>query len=85
MSHSFFIPAWVLFFLISSSFTIQIQFANGDIVEEKGRRLGGRIGISPPAPATNPIKHYFPPLIGSGCVPDTPAAPPSRTNERKFK
>ncbi|PKU59021.1 hypothetical protein MA16_Dca029020 [Dendrobium catenatum] len=84
MSHSFFISAWVLFFLISSSLTIQFQLANGDIIEEKGRRLGGRIGISPPAPATNPIKHNFPPLKGPGCGPDTPA-PPGRTNERKFK
>ncbi|PKU64368.1 hypothetical protein MA16_Dca005291 [Dendrobium catenatum] len=84
MSHSFFIPTWVLFFLISSSLTIQFQLANGEIVEEKGR-FGGRTGISPPAPATNPIKHYFPPLKGPGCGPDTPAGPPGRINERKFK
>ncbi|PKU61692.1 hypothetical protein MA16_Dca029089 [Dendrobium catenatum] len=84
MSHSFFIPTWVLFFLITSSLTIQFQFANGDIVEEKGRRLKGRTGISPPAPATNTINH-FSPLKGPGCGPDTAAAPPDRTNEGKFK
>ncbi|PKU60827.1 hypothetical protein MA16_Dca028946 [Dendrobium catenatum] len=82
MGHPFSILACVLFFLIASSLTIQFQFANGDIVEEKGRRLGGRTVISPPAPATNPIKHYFPPLKGPGCAPD---APPGTTNERKFK
>ncbi|KAL0910214.1 hypothetical protein M5K25_021171 [Dendrobium thyrsiflorum] len=79
MSHSFFIPTWILFFLIVSSLTIQFQFANGDIVEEKlGRRLGRRPAISPPAPATNPIKHHFPPLKGPVCGPDSPAAPPGQ-------
>ncbi|CAL9073481.1 unnamed protein product [Musa textilis] len=31
----------------------------------KERMLGGRVGWSPPSPATNPVKHQIPPELPS--------------------
>ncbi|PKU78479.1 hypothetical protein MA16_Dca024700 [Dendrobium catenatum] len=58
MSHSFYIPTWVLFFLISSSLTIQIQLANGDIVEE-GEETWWKNWYQPTCAGHKPNKAQF--------------------------